>query len=264
VEILKQGFDIDVFFEEAGNAAQRALLLDYDGTLAPFRVIRSEALPYPGVREILENMIRNGDCRLVIISGRWIGDLIPLLGLDQLPEVWGSHGWERLLPDRSYHIEKPDKRLLEGIAEAESWILEEKLARYCERKHTSLALHLRGVDPSESKCILEKTFEKWSLIAGQSGLSVKEFDGGIELRSPGVHKGHAVETILKEMGRGTAVAYLGDDDTDEDAFKALTGRGLSVLVREEIRDTNAHLWIKPPEELLWFLRRWMEICSKDR
>jgi trehalose-6-phosphatase len=56
------------------------------------------------------------------------------------------------------------------------------------------------------------------------------------------------------------VAYLGDDRTDEDAFKALAGRGLAVLVREELRPTAAAVWLRPPVELLDFLQRWMTAC----
>ena len=52
------------------------------------------------------------------------------------------------------------------------------------------------------------------------------------------------------------MAYLGDDRTDEDAFRALRGRGLSVLVRAEPRETAADAWIRPPEELIEFLRTW--------
>jgi len=50
---------------------------------------------------------------------------------------------------------------------------------------------------------------------------------------------------------------LGDDRTDEDAFKSIKGRGLGVLVREAFRPTYADVWIKPPEELLAFLARWL-------
>jgi trehalose-6-phosphatase len=58
------------------------------------------------------------------------------------------------------------------------------------------------------------------------------------------------------MGRETAAAYLGDDATDEDAFKAIRGRGIGVLVRPQFRATAADFWLKPPEELLEFLERW--------
>jgi trehalose 6-phosphate phosphatase len=52
------------------------------------------------------------------------------------------------------------------------------------------------------------------------------------------------------------VAYLGDDVTDEDAFRAVKGRGLAVLVRAEYRRTAADIWIKPPHELKNFIGRW--------
>ena len=83
------------------------------------------------------------------------------------------------------------------------------------------------------------------------------FDGGIEFRAQGTTKGSAVRTILSEVGEHTPVAYLGDDSTDEDAFRALGDRGLGVLVRREPRATAADLRISPPEELLDFLKRWM-------
>ena len=51
-------------------------------------------------------------------------------------------------------------------------------------------------------------------------------------------------------------SYLGDDLTDEDAFRALKGRGLSVLVRNELRETLADIWLKPPGELIDFLLKW--------
>jgi len=53
------------------------------------------------------------------------------------------------------------------------------------------------------------------------------------------------------------VAYLGDDLTDEDAFAAMGNRGLSILVRGEVRRSCARFWLRPPEELLHFLDEWI-------
>ena len=83
------------------------------------------------------------------------------------------------------------------------------------------------------------------------------FDGGLELRLKGRDKGYAVRTVLDEEGEGVWGAYLGDDWTDEDGFKAIKGRGLPVLVRQEYRETEAEIWLKPPEELLGFLNLWV-------
>lgn len=76
------------------------------------------------------------------------------------------------------------------------------------------------------------------------------------MRIRGRNKGDAVRQVLQEAGPGTVCAYLGDDRTDEDAFQALEGRGLGVLVRPALRQTSADLWLVPPRELVAVLDRW--------
>ena len=92
-------------------------------------------------------------------------------------------------------------------------------------------------------------------------MSLHDFDGGIEIRPDNITKANAVETILAETGPSFVGAYLGDDHTDEDAFAALAERGLSVLVRTEFRPTRAQIWLRPPEDLITFLRTWLESTS---
>ena len=79
------------------------------------------------------------------------------------------------------------------------------------------------------------------------------------MRMPDLDKGDAIRTVIQEVGASVPVAYLGDDITDERAFRALGPRGLSVLVRQKFRRTAAQAWLKPPEELLDFLSRWISI-----
>jgi len=55
------------------------------------------------------------------------------------------------------------------------------------------------------------------------------------------------------------VAYLGDDLTDEDAYKALGNKGLKVLVGAKSRKSLADIQINPPVELLAFLDKWIEL-----
>ncbi|MFC1682804.1 trehalose-phosphatase [Candidatus Zixiibacteriota bacterium] len=246
------------------KAPKHALLLDYDGTLAPFSVQPDRALPYPGVRRILNNILRQRQTRVVLISGRWTKDLIPLLGLKRLPEIWGSHGLERLHEDGRYEIYEFEEQALRGLAEADKWVESEEIEGRHEHKPGSLALHWRGLAPQVIAGIRKKVFKKWPLLAQKAGLIISEFDGGVELRVPGRNKGHAVDTILLEEGSTAAMAYLGDDVTDEDAFKAIKGKGLGVLVREEFRPTAADIWLKPPEELLEFLSRWHKTCRRSK
>jgi trehalose 6-phosphate phosphatase len=253
------------FFERLRTAPERALLLDYDGTLAPFQVERDAATPYPGVRKILDAIMASGHTRVVIVSGRWTRDLKPLLGLTKLPEMWGSHGWEQLRPDGAYAIARMDEDALRHLANADTWTTEvEFLGGRCEMKPGSLAIHWRGLSPGKIGEIRDLVFENWRMQDMDKNLVWHDFDGGIELRVPGRHKGYVVETVLSEMDPETAAAYLGDDQTDEDAFKAIRGRGIGVLVRPQFRPTAADFWIQPPQEMLDFLRQWHETSGGKR
>lgn len=247
------------FLRRLAAAPRRALLLDYDGTLAPFHVRPDEALPYPGVREILDAIMQGGHTRVVIVSGRWTRDLLPLLGLRTAPEVWGSHGWEQLKPGGDYSVAPMDENALRHLAEADAWTAAiEARGGHCEMKPGGLAIHWRGLTPEQVRDIHELVFQNWHMQEMHRALVWHDFDGGIELRVPGRHKGYVVDAVLAESGRDTAAAYLGDDATDEDAFKAIRGRGIGVLVRPQFRATAADFWLRPPEELLEFLQRWHE------
>jgi trehalose-phosphatase len=261
MKILNPQKKLSDFFDCLKKSRSRVLLLDYDGTLAPFRVERDKALPYPGVTEVLKQLMQNGSTRLVLISGRRLNDLIPLLGLERLPEIWGSHGAERLLPDGSYQKSPVPKDCARRLEAAAGWMTEMGWNGRLERKPFGLALHWRGMKPAEIEEIRAKVLEYLPHLVEGTGLCLHEFDGGLELRSPGITKGRVVETILAEMQGETISAYLGDDLTDEDAFGALKGRNLSVLVRDKLRETKADLWLRPPDELLDFLRRWETATS---
>ena len=90
---------LETFFASFGGKNTPLLLLDYDGTLAPFRVDRFQARPWAGVRELLTRIQQQGRTRMAIISGRPAHEIGPLLGIDPPLEVWGLHGAERLFPN---------------------------------------------------------------------------------------------------------------------------------------------------------------------
>lgn len=252
--------ELERFWRELAAAPQALLLLDYDGTLAPFRVERDQAVPYPGVRELLAGLRADGRTRLVLVSGRPISDLLPLLGLDPPPEVWGAHGNERLRPGGRIEAVELTDAWRRGLDQAAAWARAERLAARLEAKHGCLALHWRGLPADERRELADLTETAWSGLAATSGLGLHHFDGGLELRVPVRDKGDAVRALLAESPPSSRAAYLGDDRTDEDAFRALSDlageRGLGVLVRAERRPTAARLWLRPPEELLDFLSAW--------
>jgi trehalose-phosphatase len=247
---------LETFWQQLQTASQKVLLLDYDGTLAPFQLQRDRAFPYPGIREILEKIQAAGKTRLIIVSGRAIEDILPLLGLQHLPELWGSHGFERLLPDGTLQTQAMTADCLFNLEKAYNWMTLHGYGADCEKKPSSIAFHWRGVEEKRRQSLEETVLRAWSPLARGTDLEIRSFDGGLELRCIGFHKGEAVRQILAECGKNYSMAYLGDDLTDEDAFKALKGKGLTVLVRETYRDTLADCWLRPPDELLDFLHNW--------
>ena len=240
------------------------LLLDYDGTLAPFRVQRAKALPYAGVRQALSDVMLTGHTRVVVVSGRACSDLVPLLGMEPMPEVWASHGWERRSADGAYSLSPPPDAAKEGLALAVRRAEDESISARVERKPASVALHWRGLSTAEASSMDRWGRARWGPLVSPHDLELHDFDGGLELRVPGRNKGTVVRAILGQAPPDTVVAYLGDDRTDEDAFLALPRNGLGVLVRREFRPTAASAWIRPPKELLTFLKRWKAAALAHR
>src|SRR5881394_173145 len=90
------------FLQDVAAAKNRVLLIDYDGTVAPFSADRRRARPYPPVPPLLQQIMNNCQTRLIIVSGRSAREIPRLLGIYPSPEIWGSHGMERLHGDGHY------------------------------------------------------------------------------------------------------------------------------------------------------------------
>jgi trehalose-phosphatase len=118
-------------------------------------------------------------------------------------------------------------------------------------------VHWRALEQTEAEELRGRIIVGWFPIADRANLKLLEFDGGVEMRMPDLDKGDAVRTMLKETAPNVPVTYLGDDITDERAFRALASRGLGILVRPNFRRSAAQAWLKPPDELRDFLSRWL-------
>ncbi len=256
--------EVEQFMNAVAQSPVSALLLDYDGTLAPFCLNRLEAFPYPGITKLLQEIIANGRTRAVIITGRNAHEVIPLLAVHPRPEIWGCHGLERLRPDGTCETPRVEEPVLNALAEADRWLRHQGLHNRAEHKTGAVAIHWRGQDEATAAETRSRVLLGWFPIAQSTPMELLEFDGGIEMRMPDLDKGDAVRTILDEIGPEVPVAYLGDDLTDERAFLALGILGLSVLVSPEWRETAAALWIRPPEGLRDFLTRWLQACREGQ
>ena len=214
------------------------LLLDYDGTLAPFRDDRMQAVPWPGVRERLQLLSTLASVHLALVTGRSARELARLLSLERPVEIWGSHGREHLTADGEYTIaalppaQQQALDLLQGAFTAAGF------GALLERKPASLAAHWRTLEPVEARRMEAIARQAYSEHCNRTGLQLLVFDGGVEMRSPSINKGHAALHMLNQFPTA-ATAYLGDDVTDEDAFAALRGRGLTILVRDTPRPRQA-------------------------
>jgi trehalose 6-phosphate phosphatase len=246
------------FLRAVADSSQAVLLLDYDGTLAPFHVKRDRAQMYPGVALLLQEIVRQGRTRVVVISGRDVNEVLFLFNIDPRPEVWGIHGLQRLKTDGNMEMSPVNERTLNGLSDADHWLAYQRLRHTAEFKAGSIAVHWRGMSDIEAENLRARVLLGWRPIAEDNGLDLLAFDGGVEIRAPGADKGDAVRILLSEINPNTPVAYLGDDTTDESAFLAMQGRGISVLVRPTWRRTAAPLWLKPPAELLDFLGLWLK------
>lgn len=258
---------LDEFFSAFTGGASPLLLLDYDGTLAPFRVDRFLARPFAGVRELLAAIQRQGRTKIVIITGRPTAEIAPLLGLDSPLEVWGLHGAERLYSDGRRELEQAAPAVQQALAEVREFLNRDSLGGLFEDKANAVVMHWRGASRKKGDQIEQRTRELFEPLARLEGLALMEFEAGLELRV-GRNKGEAVEAILAEAGGLGAgpVAFLGDDITDEAAFRAVRrlGRlGLTALVRPSWRETEAEVWLRPPAELKAFLERWLQAVGSE-
>ncbi len=255
---------LDHFFHLLAHAQHRPLLLlDYDGTLAAFRVDRFQARPWAGVRQQLQRIQRHGRTRIAIITGRPAAEIAPMLALDQPVEVWGLHGAERLHPNGHRELQDPPPATRARLDELRAHLRRDALGGLYEEKPNAAVLHWRGFAPARARQIERRTRALFEDFAQLEGITLLEFESGLEVRA-GRDKGGAVRQILAESAQVAPVTYLGDDLTDEAAFQAVNaapGPHLSVLMRRTWRATAAEVWLRPPAALRTFLARWESVIT---
>src|SRR6185437_9824847 len=255
---------LEAFFAALSRSEHSLLLLDYDGTLAPFRSDRVKARPWEGVRELLGRIQLEKRTRIAVISGRPAREPAELLDLDPFPEVWGLHGAERLHVDGRRELEQLPAKTRSRLDKLRERLKHDSFGGLFEDKPNAVVMHWRGVPRDKAEEIQAQVSALFEPLAGVDGLSLLKFEAGMELRS-GRDKGDAVRLILEEASGGKPisfpVAFLGDDTTDEFAFRAVnalpSGR-ITALVRSEYRNTAADAWLRPPDELLGFLQSWLK------
>jgi trehalose-phosphatase len=215
------------FWLGAGQAAHRLLMLDYDGTLAPFRTRRQEAVPPPGLLATLARIVAGGRTAVAVVSGRPLVELVTFIPLAGIALV-GEHGFEERTAGGEWTAvavpEESQAALEQAVRDARALGLDAHL----ERKRSSVVLHTRGLDAGAEPTVAAVR-EVWrAALAG--GHRLDDIDGGLELRLGYPHKGSAVNRLIQRAPEGAFPVYVGDDATDEDAFAAVRAHGFGIKV----------------------------------
>src|SRR4051812_12869220 len=119
MRLLDPALDLEGFFARVSSAPERILLLDYDGTLAPFHVDPARARPYPKPALRLRALARQATTRIVIVSGRPLVSLRALIEELEPHEAWGTHGWEHASASSPVREFDPGQEAMQELAEAE-------------------------------------------------------------------------------------------------------------------------------------------------
>lgn len=251
------------YWTRVREADHRLLALDYDGTLAPFRVDRMKARPLTGVIEVLTVLNEMPGLDLAVFTGRPCGEISILLG-DLRITVVGSHGFETLRPDGRLAKRVIPPKQEDGLLRAETAAVQAGLVTHLERKHASIALHTRGLSAHDAGQAQETAKRLWTPIASEADMNLRPFQGGVEIRAADHDKGTALAEYCATLEPGTFVTYVGDDDTDEDAFRWVQSAGVGIKVGGDRRSTAARGWLRDCDNVLEFLRGWVMVMPSGR
>jgi alpha,alpha-trehalase len=236
-----------------------AVFLDYDGTLTPIVEDHTKALLDDDMRAAVAALAEL--CNVAVVSGRDLQMLRRLVQLDGVTYA-GSHGFEIAGPGgMSDSLEKGVEFL--AVLDTAEERLRARLAgivgHAVERKRFSIAVHFRRAAPGDAgriEAVVDAVLAECPGLRKGYGKKVFELRPDIEW-----DKGRAVDWLLERLSAGRSAVlpvYVGDDITDEDAFRALAGRGLTLVVQgPDDRLTAADYALANTDEV----RRFLELLT---
>ncbi|EPS71945.1 hypothetical protein M569_02812 [Genlisea aurea] len=244
----------------AAEGKQVVVFLDYDGTLSPIVAHPDRALISPEMRSAVKDVAKLFPT--AIVSGRSRSKVYDLVGLPELYYA-GSHGMDIKAPRHGNDVVCQPAREFLPLIDRVCKILTAKMdtipGALVENNKFCLSVHFRCVDE-----------QRWGEVAGEVTSVMKECDQlrlthgrkVLEIR-PAIQwdKGNAVQFLLDSLGytksHNVLPIYIGDDRTDEDAFKVLRnrGQGIGILVSKTPTETFASYTLQDPSEVQQFLRR---------
>ncbi len=227
------------------------LFLDYDGTLTPLVDHPSRARLSEETRTSLRGCIERDDTEVAIVSGRSLHDVRRMVGESEVIYA-GNHGLEIEGPGiTSFRHE--DLVHYQGRAEELAATLKalETDGAWTESKGPTLTFHVREVPEEAREGLLAQAREAMSA----AGYQPREAHDALEARPPiGWDKGRAVLHILRERfgpswSEQIRAVYIGDDQTDEDAFRFLSGLAMTFRVGTSETVTGARHLLPNPDSV---------------
>lgn len=227
------------------------LFLDVDGTLAPIASRPEEAVVPAETKRAVTAVAALDDTRVALVSGRSASDARRMVAATHVWAV-GNHGSEAVGPDGEEIVDDrvaPYEAVLAQAARRLEALLRPVPGVIVEDKRWSLSVHYRLADPA----IVPGVQATVTRVAVELGLTVHEGKKVFEVRAPvSVDKGTAIISLVERLGDdGATIAFVGDDRTDEDAFRAMRerypdgvtvrvvhGQDVPTLARYTLEDTN--------------------------
>lgn len=235
------------------------LFLDYDGTLTPIADTPDKAVISKEARKMLHELSLARECKLAIVSGRSLKDIMGIIGLKDIIYS-GNHGLEIHGPKLEFSsvvapgfggmIKKIKADLGKKLARIKGVILEDK-------GHT-LSVHYRMVKQPELPLVMTAFHETTAHYLVNGKIKIKTGKMMLEVRPPiNWDKGRSVMWLLARQQfisgeRRVLPVYIGDDATDEDAFAALGKRGITVFVGKPGK-SRADYYLKDHKDVMKFL-----------
>lgn len=221
------------------------LFLDYDGTLVPIKPKPAEARLSKKTLALISRLVSCASLKVAVVSGRSLYELSQLIPVNGL-YLAGVHGAERYVPPGPPRSILLPQNARKRVAEV-SALMSKRLPPgfFLENKGIALALHYRLALPEKVPPVLDIFFDicnallpypEWHIIKGKKV---------VEVRPANADKGKAVKDFLATWP-GAFPVYLGDDTTDEDAFRLVKDKGLGILVAEKPAPTAALARLENP------------------
>ena len=237
------------------GASHCILFLDYDGTLVPICKEPPLARLSSDTKKLLKELLRNPFFSVGIISGRCLGEIRKMVGIPDLFYA-GNHGFEIMFKKRVWI--HPD---LENFASGLKKIVRAVNSRtrgikgiIVENKKFTASIHYRNVTTHSPGAIrtlitdiLDPYPETFTVCRGKKVFEIRpriEWD-----------KGKAVERLTELLAVRTRMMriYIGDDQTDEDAFTVLGKRDIPIRVGAK-KGSRASYYLRGSGEVSTFLK----------